>query len=92
MDTEDSKVQSGLSNNYYKIWCVSETGENYIAECNDIIDALGMNFNEGTAFKALWRKATLRQGHGKRGSTPLYESEKIFWSARRELIRNGGKV
>lgn len=92
MDTEDLKPLSGLSNDYYKVWCVTETGENYIAECNDIIDALGMKFNEGTAFKALWRKAALRLGHGKRGSTARYESEKIFWSARRELIRNGGKA
>lgn len=87
---KEPKALSGLSNDYYKIWCVSEDGENYIVECNDVIDALGMNFNEGTAFKALWRKAALRRGHGKPGSTARYEAEKIFWSARRELIREGG--
>ena len=27
----------------------------YQAECGDIIEALGMNFNEGCAFKAIWQ-------------------------------------
>lgn len=32
----------------------------YMAECADIIEALGMTFNEGEAFKALWRGAAAR--------------------------------
>lgn len=32
----------------------------YVAECADIIEALGMTFNEGEAFKALWRGAAAR--------------------------------
>lgn len=56
----------------------------YVAECNDIIEALGMNYAEGNAFKALWRRAAARQGNAKRGYTDgLYDAEKVeFFGAR----------
>jgi hypothetical protein len=56
----------------------------YKAECNDIIEALGMNYAEGNAFKAIWRKCAARQGLGKLGYTDgLYDSEKVvFFGAR----------
>jgi hypothetical protein len=49
----------------------------YVAECADIIEALNMTFNEGEAFKAVWRLAASRQGRGKPGNRPIYEAEKI---------------
>jgi len=49
----------------------------YAAECADIIEALGMTFNEGEAFKALWRLAAARQGRVKAGGTPLYDADKV---------------
>lgn len=48
----------------------------YVAECADIIEALGMTFNEGEAFKALWRLAAARQGRGKPGNKPQYDADK----------------
>lgn len=48
----------------------------YTAECADIIEALGMNFNEGEAFKAIWRLAAARQGRGKPGNKAQYDADK----------------
>jgi hypothetical protein len=49
----------------------------YTAECADIIEALGMTFNEGEAFKALWRLAAARQGRTKAGGKGLqYDADK----------------
>ena len=33
----------------------------YVAECNDIIEALGMRYDEGNAFKAIWRRCAARK-------------------------------
>lgn len=48
----------------------------YTAECADIIEALGMTFNEGEAFKAIWRLAAARRGRGKPGNKPQYDADK----------------
>ena len=56
----------------------------YDAECNDIIEALDMNFAEGEAFKAIWRKAASRAlGKSKSGDTALYNAEKVEWMGHR---------
>lgn len=49
----------------------------YSAECADIIEALGMTFNEGEAFKAIWRLAARRQGRGKVGGSAQYDADKV---------------
>ncbi len=49
----------------------------YTAECADIIEALGMTFNEGEAFKALWRLAAARQGRVKAGNKLQYDADKV---------------
>lgn len=49
----------------------------YQAECEDIIEALGMTFDEGCAFKALWRTAAARLGNGKPGHKAVYDMEKV---------------
>lgn len=49
----------------------------YVAECADIIEALNMTFNEGEAFKAIWRLAAGRQGRGKPDSKPQYNADKV---------------
>lgn len=57
----------------------------YVAECNDIIEALGMNYAEGNAFKAIWRMCAARTlGKQKKGYTDgLYDAEKVaFFGAR----------
>jgi hypothetical protein len=78
---------TGGSSDYYKIEVSSPTtgSQPYVAECNDIIEALGMNFAEGNAFKAVWRKAAARLGNGKPGTTDLYDSEKIVFFGLRLL-------
>lgn len=80
---------SGGSSDYYQVTITSTTTEGrpkYIAECNDIIEALGMNFAEGNAFKALWRRAAQRTlGKRKAGAKDdgLYDAQKVeFFGAR----------
>jgi hypothetical protein len=48
----------------------------YQAECEDIIRALGMTFDEGCEFKAIWRTASARLGNGKPGQAAEYDAEK----------------
>lgn len=46
-------------------------------ETEDIIEALGMSFQEGEAFKAIIRKCKLRMGEGKPGDTEIRNAEKV---------------
>lgn len=59
----------------------------YQAECEDIIQALGMDFNEGCILKALWRSASARMGNSKPDHKMLYDAEKIMHYAERNLNR-----
>lgn len=78
---------TGGSVSYYTIRVpepTDPTRDQYDAECNDIIEALKMNYAEGNAFKALWRRAAARLGKQKRGyDGGLYDAEKVqFFGAR----------
>lgn len=58
----------------------------YKAECEDIIEVLGMNFAEGNAFKAIWRSCAARTlGNIKPGSDQkgVYDAEKVEYYGRR---------
>ena len=84
---------TGGSTSYYKVWIDNPTSvheqEPYQAEANDIIEALGMNYAEGNAFKALWRKAAARQGKKKKGyDNGLYDSEKVRFFGERLVIQS----
>lgn len=57
----------------------------YMAECEDIIQALQMDFNEGNEFKAIWRTAAARLGNGKPGQKALYDAEKRAHYAQRSV-------
>lgn len=59
----------------------------YIAECEDIIQALGMTFDEGCLFKALWRTAAGRLGNGKPGQKVIYDAEKMVHYSGRILLK-----
>ena len=77
---------SGAHGSYYSVVVEKPLNPDqvkYIAECNDIIEALDMNFAEGNGFKALWRKAAARQGNGKKDNSALYDAEKVLWSGKR---------
>lgn len=78
---------TGGSSSYYRVKVEQPIsgGEAYEAECNDIIEALGMTFAEGNIFKAIWRIAAARQGKQKRGHEARYDFEKIEFFAGREL-------
>lgn len=79
---------TGGSVSYYRVEIKDPTSSDlppYIAECNDIIEALGMNYAEGNAFKALWRRAAAQNlGLSKKGyKDGVYDAEKVeFFGAR----------
>jgi hypothetical protein len=76
---------TGGSSDYYKLRIDKPTsgGEPYIAECNDIIEALQMTYAEGNVLKAVWRHALARRGIGKQGNTLQYEADKTEFFGRR---------
>ena len=59
----------------------------YIAECEDIIEALELNFDEANIFKEIWRTANARKGNAKQGQNDLRAAEKIYHYAGRILKR-----
>ena len=59
----------------------------YQAECEDIIQALNMDFNEGCIFKAIWRSAAARQDNGKPNHKAEYDAEKMVHYSNR-VLRN----
>jgi hypothetical protein len=85
---------TGGSSSYYTVRVERPTsgGEPYMAECNDIIEALRMEYDVANAFKAAWRVAALRQGHGKPGQdSARYDGEKIVFFGQRIVERENGK-
>ena len=85
-----SKLTGG-SAGYYKVRVERPTagGEPYTAECNDIIEALNMEYDVANAFKAAWRVAALRQGRGKPGQdSAVYDGEKIVFFGQRIIERS----
>lgn len=78
--------KTGGSVDYYKCHVADPIsgGAPYTAESIDIIEALGMTFAEGEAFKAIWRTCTGRMGGAvKADNKALYNAEKVeFFGAR----------
>lgn len=89
--TVDTREYSGAKTSYYELEIKSPTREGrkpYTAECNDIIEAAGMTFAEGEAFKAIWRGAVARMGLAKRGYTDgLYDAQKVAFYGGRMVIQ-----
>lgn len=84
-----SQEATGGFVNYYLVYVEHPQRDvpSYQAECEDIIQALGMDFNEGCLFKALWRSAAARQGNEKPGHKAIYDAEKMVHYANR-ILRN----
>lgn len=83
---------TGGSVSYYRVRIDNPTSDDvdpYQAECNDIIEALGMNYAEGNAFKALWRRAAARNlGMAKKGyEDGLYDAEKVVFFGERLVVQ-----
>ncbi|MFM7008693.1 MAG: hypothetical protein ACKO0Z_05085 [Betaproteobacteria bacterium] len=88
---------TGKSVSYYRVRIDKPTSPElpaYDAECNDIIEALGMNFAEGNAFKALWRRAAARTlGKVKEGyKDGLYDAEKVVFFGERLVAQEKGQT
>ena len=91
----DTREYTGGSVNYYKVEVTKPTAAvlPYTAECNDIIEALQMNYAEGNAFKAIWRATAARLGISKRGYTDgLYDAEKVVFYGQRMVVQQKGGV
>ena len=83
----EQQQKTGGSVDYYKCHVADPIDPNtkpYTAESIDIIEALGMTFAEGEAFKAIWRTCTGRMGGAvKADNKALYNAEKVeFFGAR----------
>lgn len=63
----------------------------YIANCEDIIQALGLTFDEGCEFKSLWRRGRGRQGYVKAESTAVRDAQKAVHYATRVLAYERSK-
>lgn len=83
--------KSGGSVDYYQVCIENPTTkgrDKYTAECNDIIEALGMNYAEGNAFKAIWRSCAERTlGKKKAGGNAVYDAEKMVFFSQRVLVQ-----
>lgn len=89
-DTPIKEEYTGSSSSYYTVQVKHPTTstEPYTVECNDIIEALDMDFAEGNAFKAIWRKAMARKGVKKKGyDNGVYDSEKVVFFGQRMLVK-----
>lgn len=93
--TSPSAEYTGGSVSYYKVRVEKPTsgGDPYDAECNDIIEALGMNYAEGNAFKAIWRSCAARNlGLKKAGyKDGLYDAEKVVFFGGRMVEQAKGR-
>lgn len=81
---------SGGFTNYYLVqvkYPQRNTQPAYTAECEDIIEALQLTFDEANIFKEIWRSANQRLGNGKEGNTALRAAEKIHHYAGRILLK-----
>ena len=93
-EVAESPEYSGGSVNYYKVDIKSPTTAGafpYTAECNDIIEALGMNYAEGNAFKAIWRRAAQETlGLRKAGAKDdgLYDAQKVEFFGKRLVVQS----
>jgi hypothetical protein len=80
--------KSGGAVSYYLVNVTkpNQGNEPYQAECTDIIEALGMTFAEGEAFKAIWRTAAARTlGRLKDGGSATYDAKKVVFFGKRML-------
>lgn len=82
---------TGGSVGYYTVEVTNSTSgrDVYTAECNDIIEALKMNYAEGNAFKAIWRSCAARNlGKSKVGyKDGLYDAEKVVFFGSRMIAQ-----
>lgn len=83
------KLTGGLVNYYLAPVLHPQRKEQapYVAECEDIAEALGLTPNEFCEFKAIWRTANARKGNGKPDGKALYDAEKRLHYAGRDVAK-----
>lgn len=93
-DCHPKPQNTGASVDYYKVRIEAPTsgGDVYTAECNDIIEALGMNYAEANVFKAMWRSCAARKLGVMKANYdgPVYDAEKALFFAKRVLVQRKG--
>lgn len=87
---ESEPEYTGSSVSYYKVFVKNPTTEGvepYFVECNDVIEALDMDFAQGNIQKALFRMSVAKKfGLKKKGyEDAKYDIEKIIFFANRLL-------
>lgn len=85
----DQKRKTGGSNSYYGLDILNtlDGREAYRVECLEVIEALGMTFAEGEAFKAIWRSCAARTlGLIKEDNNALYDAEKVEFYGKRMVV------
>lgn len=88
--SEPNPTSGGGRTNYYLVRITYPQREEqpaYTAECEDIIEALELNFDEANIFKEIWRTANARKGNAKQGQNDIRAAEKIYHYAGRILKR-----
>lgn len=91
---EEKPEDSGGSCEYYRVHIPKPTTaiSSYVAECNDVIETLGMTYAEANMFKEIWRSAAARTlGRLKAGHSEQRGAEKIEFFAKRNSIQKGVK-
>lgn len=86
--SQKSTESSGGRVNYYLARVAYPQREEqppYTAECEDIIDALDLTFDEANIFKEIWRSANERKGIAKAGNNPIRAAQKMVHYAQRVL-------
>jgi hypothetical protein len=82
--------KTGGSVNYYTVdvpqHLTTDDRPGYTAQCLEVIEALGMSFSEGEAFKAIWRSCAARTlGKVKADNDARYNAEKVVFYGGRML-------
>ena len=83
--------------NYYQVQVLrpqnpDQKGVPYILNCEDMIQALDMTFDEGCETKSLFRRCRARQGFAKAESTAVRDAAKAVHYAQRILAHEQAKV
>ena len=97
---DTSTEHTGLSVSYYDIIIPANSHSNpehnepkpIVVSCNDIIEALRMNYACANVFKAVWRICASKMGKMKKGNNTLYDAEKSVFFSNRILIQEKNNV
>jgi len=93
MQDVEPKESSGGDNDYWLLHIPNPKRlVPYVVECEDIIEAMEMTFQEGEAFKALFRKCKIRMGNGKPGDSELRCSQKVAHFGKRMVAMDERKL